>query len=40
MESNIKKDGSEKTLFDYSPQNQNYIIVDDLLDWEINDCFC
>tara|TARA_R100001369_G_scaffold14698_1_gene29394 strand:- start:573 stop:1040 length:468 start_codon:yes stop_codon:yes gene_type:complete len=35
MESNMKKDGSEKTLFDYSPQNQNYIIVDDLLDWEI-----
>jgi|TARA_R110001592_G_scaffold9025_4_gene48476 hypothetical protein len=34
MESYMKKDGSTKTLFDYSPQNQNYIIVNDLLEWE------
>ena len=34
MESHIKKDGAKKTLFDYSPQNQNYLIIDDLMKYE------
>ena len=34
MESHMKKDGTEKTLFDYSIQNQNYLIIDDLLKYE------
>lgn len=34
MEELEMKDGTEKTLFDYSPQNQNYIILNDLLRWE------
>jgi len=34
MESHKKKDGTEKTLFDYSSQNQNYLIIDDLMKYE------
>ena len=34
MESRKNLDGSIKTLFDYSPQNQNYIIINDILRWE------
>tara|TARA_R100001460_G_scaffold46203_2_gene83665 strand:- start:2755 stop:3231 length:477 start_codon:yes stop_codon:yes gene_type:complete len=34
MESHKKKDGTEKSLFDYSKQNQNYLIIDDLIQHE------